>query len=251
LDFLGLAAQLPKELGGTLSDLPSWVPDLRLRILMYAFERYIDDNDFSSRRAYNASGNSGGITTIDGGCLRVHGFVLGSIEKAHPACYHNLATGGLDVERQWRPQNETGSYPLGGTILEAFNHTLLADIGRRVITSETLERGMQVEWDVVDQDLACLTPEQKQKRSRMLIDIKTTTFGRRLIQTETGLIGLGHGLAEIGDLVCALFGGHVLYVLRQKGQSSLYEFMGECYLHGMMDGEALKSKNPRRDFDIV
>lgn len=251
LDFLSLVVRFPEELGGTLSDLPSWVPDLRIRISMYAFERYLDVDDFSSRRAYNAGGNLGGVPLIDGHRLRVYGFVFDLIEKVYPACYHNIATGGLSIERQWRPRNEMEAYPLGGTMMEAFNHTLLADIGRPVITSETLERGMKVDWDLVDQDSACLAPEQKQRRSWMLVDVKRTTFGRRLIRTRAGLIGLAPGFAEIGDLVCVLFGGHVLYVLRKKDQASLYQFVGECYIHGMMDGKASKSSAPRQEFVIV
>lgn len=251
LDFLGLVVQFREELGGTLSDLPTWVPDLRIRISMYAFERYLNVNDFTSPRAYNAGGNGAGLTTIDGHWLRVHGFVLDSIEKVYAACYHSLATGGLDIERQWRPENEMELYPLGGTIVEAFNHTLLADIGRPVMTSDALQRGMKVDWAVVDQDPACLTPEQKQRRSWMLIDIKRTTFGRRLIRTRAGLIGLGPGLAEVGDLICMLSGGHVLYVLRKKDRCSLYEFVGECYVHGMMDGEALNSLVTQREFVII
>ena len=251
LDFLGLVVQYPQEFGGTLSDLPSWVPDLRIRISMYAFERYLEVDNFSSRRAYNADGNRGGVTTIDGKCLRVHGFVLDSIVEVYPACYHNLATGGLYIERHWRPHNETEAYPLGGTVMEAFSHTLLADIGRSSKDSGTLKRGMKVDWAVVDQDPASLPPEPKQRRSWMLIDIKRATFGRRLIRTKAGLIGLGPGFAEVGDLVCVLDGGHVLYVLRKKARPPLYEFIGECYVHGMMDGEALSSPAHRRAFAIV
>ncbi|GAW14441.1 hypothetical protein ANO14919_038440 [Xylariales sp. No.14919] len=110
---------------------------------------------------------------------------------------------------------------------------------------------MKVDWAVVDQDPACLTSEQKRRRSWMLVDIKTTTFGRRLIRTRAGLIGLGSGFAEIGDLVSMLSSGHVLYVPRKKNQCSLYEFVGECYVHGMMDGEALNSPTPQREFVIA
>lgn len=48
-----------------------------------------------------------------------------------------------------------------------------------------------------------------------------------------------------------LSGGHVLYVLRMKNQRSIYEFVGECYVHGMMDGEALNSSTPQRVFVIA
>ncbi|KIM99219.1 hypothetical protein OIDMADRAFT_20001 [Oidiodendron maius Zn] len=85
----------------------------------------------------------------------------------------------------------------------------------------------------------------------MLVDVKRTTFGRRLIKTRTGLIGLGPGFAEVGDSVCVLFGGHVLYVLRKRDQLYRHKFVGECYIHGMMDGDALNSSNPRREFVIA
>jgi hypothetical protein len=251
LDFLGLVVQCPKELRGMVSTLPSWIPDLRIRISMYAFERFLDVDNFRSCRAYNACGSTQGVAEIDGHHLRVQGFVLDSIETVYPACYSNLASGGLDIERQWRPEDEAEEYPLGGTVMEAFNHTLVADIGRPVITSDCLERGMKIDWDIVDEDPAYLTPEVKQKRSWMLTDVKRTTFGRRLIKTATGLVGLGPAYAEVGDFVCALFSGHVLYVLRKKDQSCFHELIGECYVHGMMDGNAMSSSSPRREFVIA
>jgi hypothetical protein len=100
--------------------------------------------------------------------------------------------------------------------MEAFNHTLLADVGRPVTTTGAMKLNSKVDWTVVDQDSADLTPKQMQQRSWLLVDIKRMTFGRRLIQTREGLIGLGPGSVIVGDLVCMLFGGHVLYVLREK-----------------------------------
>ena len=45
--------------------------------------------------------------------------------------------------------------------------------------------------------------------------------------------------AEIGDQVYLLLGGQVLYVLRPfEGHHRL---VGECYIHGLVDGEALES----------
>jgi len=39
---------------------------------------------------------------------------------------------------------------------------------------------------------------------------------------------------------CIFFGGRVLYVIRSR-ENGHYEFIGECYVHGVMDGEAVKS----------
>jgi hypothetical protein len=86
-----------------------------------------------------------------------------------------------------------------------------------------------------------------------------------------------------GDLVCILYGCSVPVILRQKPQKPeqlrskrqddgndnaeetkaqdsdelfWYEFIGECYVHGMMDGEAVEyqnrndSKMKRRIFEL-
>jgi hypothetical protein len=56
------------------------------------------------------------------------------------------------------------------------------------------------------------------------------------------LFGLGSRYVKGGDLVCILFGCSVPVVLRRCGDDSLnvyYEFVGECYIHGKMDGEVL------------
>jgi hypothetical protein len=53
-----------------------------------------------------------------------------------------------------------------------------------------------------------------------------------------GALALVPDTVEEGDEVFVLFGGQVLYVLRPV--SNYYEFIGECYVHRLMDGEALR-----------
>ena len=48
--------------------------------------------------------------------------------------------------------------------------------------------------------------------------------------------------AAVGDRVCVLFGGQVLYLLRTKSGDVEHEFIGECYVHGNVDGEAVTDK---------
>jgi hypothetical protein len=48
--------------------------------------------------------------------------------------------------------------------------------------------------------------------------------------------------AVMGDEIWALCGGQTLYVLRpMTRQSAEYMFIGECYVHGLMDGELVKA----------
>lgn len=60
---------------------------------------------------------------------------------------------------------------------------------------------------------------------------------RKPITTTRGYAGLASADVEEGDIICILFGGKVPYALRRK--DGYYRFLGECYVHGIMDGEAM------------
>ncbi|KAH8805402.1 heterokaryon incompatibility protein-domain-containing protein [Xylogone sp. PMI_703] len=57
---------------------------------------------------------------------------------------------------------------------------------------------------------------------------------------RTPMYGLAPSGAREGDIICILFGCSVPVVLRSQGHH--FEVIGECYVHGMMDGEALADK---------
>lgn len=62
---------------------------------------------------------------------------------------------------------------------------------------------------------------------------------RRIFTTKQGYVGLGaHGI-QPGDKICVLFGGATPYVVRPDGDE--YLFKGECYVRGLMDGEAISA----------
>lgn len=44
--------------------------------------------------------------------------------------------------------------------------------------------------------------------------------------------------AREGDVICTLLGAQVPFVLRPNG--ICYNLVGECYIHGIMKGEATK-----------
>jgi hypothetical protein len=59
--------------------------------------------------------------------------------------------------------------------------------------------------------------------------------------TTQGYLGMGHeGLLE-GDLVCIFHGGEVPFLLRVNAHedNKVFKFLSECYVHGVMDGEAM------------
>ncbi|KAK0716043.1 hypothetical protein B0H67DRAFT_582287 [Lasiosphaeris hirsuta] len=69
--------------------------------------------------------------------------------------------------------------------------------------------------------------------------IQAACAHRRLLVTRRGWMGLAPWNAEVGDVVVVLYGGKTPYVLRPRKLPGEYEFVGECFVQGIMGGEAL------------
>ncbi|KAF2970139.1 hypothetical protein GQX73_g3440 [Xylaria multiplex] len=62
---------------------------------------------------------------------------------------------------------------------------------------------------------------------------------RRLMGTRDGRMGTAPAAAQVGDRIALLLGCSVPMVLREKKDG--WVVIGECYVHGVMDGEVLES----------
>ena len=69
--------------------------------------------------------------------------------------------------------------------------------------------------------------------------IAVTTLPHCLFVTIVGLIGLSPRAVRRGDLVCIAHGARVPYMVRpSRGKN--HHLVGECYVHGIMDGEVFE-----------
>ncbi|KAG1889327.1 heterokaryon incompatibility protein-domain-containing protein [Suillus subluteus] len=66
---------------------------------------------------------------------------------------------------------------------------------------------------------------------------------RRVFSTEEGDIGIAHQGARVGDEVVVVPGAAVPFVVREV-EGGAYALIGEAFVHGAMDGEALEGKDP-------
>lgn len=64
--------------------------------------------------------------------------------------------------------------------------------------------------------------------------------GRRYFNTDNGRLGLGPDDCQAGDVVVLFLGGHTPFVIRRNDGKATYSFIGESYVQGLMDGEALE-----------
>jgi hypothetical protein len=72
-------------------------------------------------------------------------------------------------------------------------------------------------------------------------------FKRRPFVSERGYVGLAPLNAETGDAIIIIYGAIVPFIVRHlsNGQS---EFVGEAYVHGIMDGEYIEKNPPTETF---
>lgn len=228
LDFLG-ADGLPE---GGMTGLPSWLPDWRYRDRYHLpFRKFLNDEACTprpGRRAtesavYAASGTAeallnlnisiSDIARIDGRCLRLKGYRVGYLYDVQPV----FEPGRPEVMNTWRDALRQGLYFTGEPEAGAFNRLITADI----------HHGVRTEPSARD-----ISPE----------DVLAACSGRRLARVvqkdwNTDGLALVPQCVREGDQIFVLLGGQVLYALRPVGE--MYRFLGECYVHGLMDGEVL------------
>ena len=63
---------------------------------------------------------------------------------------------------------------------------------------------------------------------------------RRFFTTVSGYMGLGPPGMRTGDKICIFLGVEVPWVVRRDGEK--YTLVGECYVHGIMDGEVIRAE---------
>ncbi|KIN05381.1 hypothetical protein OIDMADRAFT_51193 [Oidiodendron maius Zn] len=66
------------------------------------------------------------------------------------------------------------------------------------------------------------------------------TMWRKIFVSKQGYVGLSSHNVQPGDQICVLFGGSTPYIVRPTSISGEYLFLGECYVHGLMNGEAIQ-----------
>ena len=62
--------------------------------------------------------------------------------------------------------------------------------------------------------------------------------GDGFITTDGGYLGLASAATLLHDKICILLGCNVPLILRRRGEH--HEIIGECYIHGIMRGEAMQ-----------
>ncbi|KAF2854511.1 HET-domain-containing protein [Plenodomus tracheiphilus IPT5] len=232
---LDLLARQP-EIGRQL-DLPTWMPDWSAKVdeSRAGIHRYLMRN----LHIYQASGTTllGQQFSITETTLHVRGAVFDEVTMLD-----DLAFGALqfiqDISRYLKTRfNVTGreAYVGGGDWEHAIWLTYIMDQILVHSHGETNSRRATPEDYTLWQNGTLKDPIPDYRNSF------------RFFMSKKGYVGFGPRNTQIGDTVSILLGGSVPFVLRRRNiQAALpeqrpeYGYIGHCYVHGIMDGEALE-----------
>jgi hypothetical protein len=248
LEWLGLCHLRDGE--ATLTGLPSWVPDwTHTDFVANPMPKFMQDEAGNTTFVYNACGSevnpdltSEPLGTIDSGKLILKGFQVGSIisvlessasEGEEPA----KGIQNTSIEKSWAPSNPEDLYlPTNETMEAAYLRIIVGDVKTK--GKKAISRGFAMDWSALDSFEVSDYLSATKKLIEYLGPLKIMTSHRRFAMSDTGYMGLVPRRAQVGDSVYILKGGHVPYVLRENGET--YTFIGECYVHGLMDDEGMK-----------
>ena len=220
------------------ADIPSWVPDWR---------SFGDGaTSIPSATTLSAGMSKADFREVQTGELEVSGIMHGKVTSTFKVLDSKKGDRiGPWLRKLIKGCIKSASYPTGENIREAFAKLLCRDQLRERFTEAQ-------HFDTLDQWQETLGMLLARKRSKRRNDddlegFIRTQWGfwewRRFFRTENGYFGLGSmDLAE-GDEVCVLLGLYCPLVIRPSGDGR-YKVIGGCYLHGLMDSEALLGPLP-------
>jgi hypothetical protein len=218
------------------STMPSWVPDLSQKRISMPF------NDSF------ASGSSAAEVEYTGeGSLKVLGVKVATIMDAHQIQMYGRTRS--DVVAEIRHYGRPVLNKNGGELLENYCRTMGGDYFRdRYDPPMSIYPSLNESKEILRRFLG----PQENVDSFESLDVAATSYvqsvfnaiqDRSFISTEAGHIGLAPLLAKAGDEVVVIPGCPSPMALRPTTDGK-YKVVGECFILGFMNGEALLGPFP-------
>jgi hypothetical protein len=219
------------------------------------------DNVKSSKKSSTVSRDP------DSDYLKIQGLEMDKIRQIAEAHYPGFE----DRDRVERPEllskfqketlRMTESVYKKDKALEAYCHTLIADVARehngRKWSTEEMIAGYKSHFTQGPLQ-AHLSASEKTLSSKHGSLANQACIGRKFILTTNGRVGLAPAKSHVGDVICVFLGACVPHVLRsnvEPADTTTFRFVGDCYLNGIMNSEALdmleKEEVELREFIIT
>ena len=247
------------------SRFPSWVPDWTKRFpadSMLAASNTVTNKIFDAafdKTAHPSFNSSSTLLRIKG--LRVD--TIGQVGRDHSSEDDRdpteLALLRMYVGDTARLVSLLNSYPTGEDIQEVHWRALIANTNKEGIElSPSLGDAFLALSEMVKRLDAGETTQAPgmgtlhQAMIPYLPSILRIMGGRKFCLTERGYVGLVMNQVLPDDLVYVLYGAAVPFVLRPaEDQPGSYRIVGDCYIHGIMKGEAVRSSTFQEEEIVI
>jgi hypothetical protein len=199
------------------------------------------------------------------GKLSLYGFAIDKVKDTAMAMGEGCEA---EIFREWEnlsgsnTEHPASAYPMGCTRADAYWRTMIRDTIRDYQDGEEIRRAKPTDeasylrfrrWitDQSDTDAVGDTDYENFRRSFFI-----ATQHQHFFTTCKGYIGLGD-MPQRNDEIWILHGGNVPFMLRPYPKNSenagSYALVGDCYVHGIMDGEAMEGweESDTREVSLV
>jgi hypothetical protein len=264
-----------QELSKAKPFLPSWAPDWSAPIIkpLADFGRKSDfrfKTSGDSQPQFNFIGNSDGdpivvATGIVVDIVLAVGDSIMNFPVSDISWYDNDQDPNFNLALQWLDDIQTLSKHCGNIygglpgVKDAIWRTPIGDLeftpeGKHQRASKSLEKCYQLCRSGILRAVVKSTELQQRKddftfAARYWKLMATRCSNRRLFTSRRGYLGLGPAVILVGDIIAVILGLDTPLVLRRAGSDS-YRIVGEAYVHGIMDGEAMKGSPSTQAFNI-
>jgi Heterokaryon incompatibility protein (HET) len=249
------------------TDIPSWVPNWQLA---HSLPEYAQR--FAGK--FSASGYETGMTEVldDARTLDVGGFAVDDVEMVLPRPFRNTHKSVLNAfrctSRDRRARKEERRKRLHNMIRTWTTDT---DHLERRLSEETMKSwvkdSLMIIYEESDYDEEDGDEEDEEDEddhddsgdemgySRFMDGVvgfgqASKNKGRNLLRTREGRMALGPIGTLPGDVICIFYQCSVPLLLRKDTDVDYFRLVGECYVHGLMDGEALRFRKWPSTFKI-
>ncbi|CZR36157.1 uncharacterized protein FPRO_03583 [Fusarium proliferatum ET1] len=249
------------------SRFPSWIPDWTTKFTFMGDEIDYESLGLHSDGLYAAAGDTQCVSWVSDDpkddCLAVRGrfvdklsWVGGDHVKHGPihGLIHRIRQS-YDIIAELEETSDY--YVTGESLRDVWWRMLVANKTKGFSpVSPDFGIGLRSSWHVIPALCSWLLSTPAEEAKEQLVAIIGPPYYKaiyscytvyQIAKTEKGMIGLAPLLAEAGDQICVLNGGAVPFLLRKgKRLRNGRRLVGECYIHGLMNGEAIQSQYEER-----
>jgi WD repeat-containing protein 55 len=245
---------------------PSWVPD-------WSTPRQTTSLGYKWRAMYQANKDSSPEFKLIGDGLFIAGIVCDTISNivlSADSCLKDIhnptsPTAQFVIESMRMAIEYCQPYPSHSGLFDAFWHTIVAgkdhtgmlkapsgfaEIFALLIDSATGRTPSMPDQPIAKRRLT-LDNLKTRRPSRVYREIQiafeAAVKGRKFGTTSKRYIGLFPRGTRPGDQIGVLLGGHIPFVVRPWRTSGSFQLIGECYVHGIMDGEVMQMTNLKKE----